>query len=86
MHTFDVPVAHCPNCGKLLEACTAVLHNNAPAPGSLTVCFYCAALLQFNPVLGLVQLKDLPSDCDDETRRVVARIRAGVLEMQQIRD
>jgi hypothetical protein len=44
----------CPNCDKLLDACTGVLpgkkkrEDTAPRPGDFTVCAYCQYLLVFD--------------------------------------
>jgi hypothetical protein len=38
----------CPGCGKQLDACFGVEHDQEPKPGDLTICAYCAKPLVFN--------------------------------------
>lgn len=42
----------CPKCGKTLDAACS-LHNPEarPTPGDVSICIYCAALLQFDEAL-----------------------------------
>lgn len=43
----DTPATRCPACEKLLDAVSPVDHNRAMATGDLTVCFGCAAILEW---------------------------------------
>jgi hypothetical protein len=43
----DVPERRCPSCRAKLEAVTSLKHNDQPKPGDISVCLYCAAVLQF---------------------------------------
>lgn len=49
----------CPNCGKRLDAATCFTDPAAkPAPGDLTICFYCGHLMAFADDLRVRQLTD----------------------------
>ncbi len=86
VYQFDVPSAPpCPNCGKVLDAATAVRGKEAPESGCLSVCMYCAALLQFNERGELVRLERLPDDADETTRRTIDRVRKLICQVQGIR-
>lgn len=37
---------HCPQCNKILDSWTHV-NEKRPAPGDITVCLYCSAVLEF---------------------------------------
>lgn len=83
--TFETPgVSQCPCCRHELGMSTYVggkRDHAPPKPGDLTVCLYCAALLQFNPALGVVRLSAVPSDADDATRELLERTRSTILAM-----
>ncbi len=81
MRTSDIPATKCSNCGEIMDAATSLRHNEAPEPGAITICLFCAALYQFNPAMGLVRLKQLPADADDTTRRMVDRARSLILRL-----
>lgn len=59
---------HCPHCQKLLDAFTAVGHQNRPKPGSVTICSRCVEPLEFDASMNLIPITgqalseiDLPS-------------------------
>lgn len=79
-HTFKVPEQVCPKCGATLHAATAADHDNSPAPGMITVCAGCAALLQFAEGLLLElmtaeQIAALPADLRAELEQMQRVIR-----------
>jgi hypothetical protein len=74
-----MPEATCPGCGGKIDGATSLRGKRAPKAGDLTVCFYCAALLQFHAAFGLVKLRALPSDVDAATRLLVGRVQETVL-------
>lgn len=43
----DVTPNRCPNCTHILEEATGVTTDDAPKPGDVTLCIYCAAVLVF---------------------------------------
>lgn len=43
----DVTPNRCPHCEHILEGATGVTTQNAPKPGDVTLCIYCAAVLVF---------------------------------------
>lgn len=45
--------AVCPNCDKHLDRSTGAGHGQAPKPGDLSICYYCAVLSVFTDELGL---------------------------------
>ena len=81
VRTTDTAVQPCPNCSNKLEAATGVGHDHAPSLGSLSLCFYCGALLQFTAA-GLVRLSKVPDDADESTRRTVALAREAILKLR----
>ena len=49
----------CPCCGKTCDAVTAIEEGTKPKVGDITICFYCAAYLQFGSDFAL---EALPAD------------------------
>jgi hypothetical protein len=56
--TSRTPAMPCPLCGYLLDACTNFVDAVPPAPGDLSVCGRCAALLVFADDLSTRLLRD----------------------------
>lgn len=48
----DLGDVSCPTCGKSAEAATGLTSDAAPRSGDVTVCFYCASVLQFVTIGG----------------------------------
>ena len=47
--TTRTPVSSCPACGKIIDALSRPVDDDAtPSPGDVTVCLYCAAVLIIN--------------------------------------
>jgi hypothetical protein len=53
-----VPVSHCLECGKSLDAATGADHDHKVTPGSLSLCVYCGALMIFGNDMRLRQITD----------------------------
>ena len=53
-----LPINFCPECNKKLDAATGVDHDSRPEPNDVTVCLYCATVLQFNDDLTLRSTTD----------------------------
>lgn len=47
MNEYRLPETPCPACGHLLDPAANLTSDNAPQVGSVTVCFYCSAVLRF---------------------------------------
>lgn len=62
MTTTRLAPSHCPRCGKNLDAATAPFAPVRPQPGDVTVCFYCATVLEFTEDMGfkLANISALP--------------------------
>lgn len=45
--TFDTPGLVCPVCHTELDAATNVEDDQAPKPGDVTICVYCATVMEF---------------------------------------
>lgn len=61
---------YCPVCKKLVDSATSVVPGNIPAPKDITICLYCAALLQFSDDMSLVRLpKQVYDSFDYKTRK-----------------
>lgn len=43
----DTMPNRCPTCEHVLEAATGITTDDAPKPGDVTLCIYCAAILVF---------------------------------------
>ena len=77
----------CPHCKKLLDGFTALDKEDAkPEPGSLSVCMYCSALMQFVEGglahLAAAEFDALPAD----TRSQLSRTQEAARYMRAQRD
>lgn len=80
MTDHRTPTTWCPYCGTSLDGAMNVDGPNAPDPGDVTVCLYCAGLAVFTDNLGL----RFPTDAELERWTVnpdVTRVRSAVLEV-----
>lgn len=69
----------CPNCGKVMDAATAVDGSGAvPQEGDVSVCLYCGEALQFGPDLDLERLDW--SRLDAEEIRLVKLAQGAILD------
>ena len=58
---LPAPAPHCPACGALLDTATAFELDGAyPKPGSICICWYCAAVLEYHG--SPLQLRRLEGD------------------------
>ncbi len=76
-----MPASACPDCGYAVDAASAVGHKTKPAPGDISVCMSCTAILTFDADLHLCRIAD-----PDLARKVAADpyvrgIRREILEM-----
>ena len=68
MPTYRVPNQVCPNCERIIDALSEMphqehLHQGPPQPnGAVTVCLYCAAILELNGAGVLVPLTQKARD------------------------
>jgi hypothetical protein len=72
----------CPECGYELDASTKVEgEKGAPEPADVTVCFGCAALLQWDAEMKLAtaRLDEMP----DQTRGTLEKMIAAVKEVRK---
>jgi hypothetical protein len=53
-----LPVSHCPNCDKVLDAATAIERGARPKPGDITICLDCGHLMAFGDDLRVRPLTD----------------------------
>jgi len=67
----------CPSCGKLLDGATGIDTNNLPAPGDVSVCIYCAAVLRFNARRTVELFPNWRTKLDAKGVASIARIVAG---------
>lgn len=73
------PSCPCPSCGREIDAATHAGRGEAtPKVGDVSVCFYCAAVLEYGPGLILLPLdiETLPIELRAKLRRMVALVRA----------
>ena len=86
-----LPDLRCPSCNGKLDAATAAVDSKGeripdsarPKPGDLTVCFYCAALLQFASDMAVSPL-DITS-LDEDTQFQVRRIQIAIQNKRQLK-
>jgi hypothetical protein len=53
---FDrFPASNCLNCGRKLDAATAVKNEEAPQPGNVSLCVGCSHIMIFTEDLGLLE-------------------------------
>ena len=70
----------CPGCEAPLTGAAHPDSDEQPRPGDLSICIYCAELLQFTDTLGLKRLSDdeiklLPKDSQEEILVVMRQIK-----------
>lgn len=77
----------CPTCDHLLDAHRSVDDDRTPAPGDLSLCAYCSAVLAFDearPVFRLATAAEL-ADLDVESRAALERAQHQVRRFQAAR-
>ena len=52
-----LPSSACPGCGTKVD-CSTHFGDRRPEPGDVSICFYCASLLQFNNSLHLEAISE----------------------------
>jgi len=86
-----LPKIRCPICNTKMDAATAAVDSTGavipdsarPKPGDLTVCFYCAALLQFAPDMTVIPFDIL--SLDEDTQFQVRRIQIAIQQKGRIK-
>jgi hypothetical protein len=52
--SIELPPSNCIGCGKLVDAATPVdIKTVTPAPGDITICFYCGHIMVYADDLSL---------------------------------
>jgi hypothetical protein len=78
----------CPACDRTLDGATGLTTDNAPEPGDLTVCAYCASFLTFNLDLSHRKLtaEEFSELTEDEQHNIVTarKIVLGNVKQQVI--
>lgn len=82
--SFIIKKSPCPTCGEYLDGATSLENRPPPKPKDLSVCFYCAELLEFDEDLTLVSLsedklsylKEKEKESYDELMKVVRHIKS----------
>jgi hypothetical protein len=74
--------SHCLNCLEPLDAATGILHDHAPTPGAITICFRCGHIMAFDDDLSFRQLTDqeMHDVAGDPRILAVQHARAEVLD------
>ena len=83
MDMSRLPMQLCPWCWTKLDAASNIFNSGPPAPGDVTICIVCAAVLCFDENLRLKasSLGEVPI----EIRAKVARVKYTVEEMKKER-
>lgn len=78
---IEIP-STCPVCGNKLDAATHVKEKEiVPAPGDISICFYCATVSMFDENLKLEQMTNEQfAKLPDEVRASVRKTRDMLLE------
>jgi hypothetical protein len=71
-----VPLDACPCCARPIE-CASALDGSArrPAPGDVTICVSCGAVLRYGPDLRTVHAPEVEPELDPGVRAMIAKIR-----------
>lgn len=77
MKSFDTPPQECPKCGYLLEVSTAVMIDEAPKVGDVTLCFGCYQVMEYGEGL-LCHVID-PETLPEELQEILAKVIAALL-------
>lgn len=77
--TTRTPPVRCPACDHLVDAATSTQGEATPSPGDLSVCVYCAAVLEFADDLRLTLMTQEQVDAlEPEIRAAVTSARSVV--------
>lgn len=81
MKTTETPLNYCPHCNQKIDSATHFEKRISPKPGDITICGYCAVILQFDHDLRLMLCPDEEikkfSDAEAED---IAKKRNAILE------
>jgi hypothetical protein len=80
MKDYHISTTPCPHCGHPIDGAAAVASERAPEPGDVTICIYCADILEFDEhmVLRRCDIEKLEPDFLDHVlalRRTAVRIQ-----------
>ena len=77
MKTTHLEKQVCPYCGHILDAHSA--DEGFPAPGDISICFYCGGLNIFSNYLSLIKCKDEDlKSFDSETLEKIKEIQESI--------
>lgn len=76
--TEPTPPCRCPNCGRELDAATN-FRGAVPRPGDLSLCCYCATLLEFGADLHLT-----PKDIDTLPINLRIKVREHLRVLKEV--
>ena len=85
--TTTLKMTPCPRCGKPLDAATCISSHDTPDPGDISICMYCAQLLEYDKGLMLIPLT--PAKLDQVEReaphiyRLVTDAVSAVISMMK---
>lgn len=84
-HGRPLPATACPNCGKVLDAATSYQGDEfRPRPTDITVCIWCASVLQFSEGMTL-QAVDLDAiGADDDIKVEVRHVQQAIRRLRGV--
>ncbi|MCP4900180.1 MAG: hypothetical protein GY906_24680 [bacterium] len=74
---------NCPHCKHHLDAATNLQSEERPAPGDMTVCINCAAILRFDEKCMAVACDGIPDDMASQDRMFLEQAQKAVQRMIQ---
>lgn len=84
MKTTRMGKDNCPICKKRLDTCSSP-DNAIPEPGSITICYYCSAILIFSDDMALIKLSNkVFNSLSYEMRKKILKIQKVVIESKLI--
>lgn len=83
MTTTLLPQHGCPVCQRSIDAASDVRGDARPNPGDITICAYCASILEFDDEMRPQQASALTlSSIDSETAHTIEVVRRAVRDLR----
>ena len=74
-----IPASNCPDCGACLNGTQELIGKGSAAPGVISLCFYCGALLLFTETLRIRKMSlDEFKALSPHNQRLLVNAQAGI--------